>query len=105
MPIKDATPEQIRAMKERIYKKQDDRLAEQQMDEVVRMVQRRPFVSAPVRERRSLPSLEDAVDLFGSLAAAALAALLVNTGAVPLPYGLSVMLVFAIGGTLTIFKK
>lgn len=31
--------------------------------------------------------------------------MLVNTGAVPLPYGLSVMLISAIGGTLTIFRK
>ena len=45
MPIKDATPEQIRAMKSRLSRKHDDRLADYQMDEAVRMARRRPASS------------------------------------------------------------
>ena len=53
MPIKNATPEQIRAMRNRLQKKQADRQAETDMAEAVALVGRKnhPFVEAPDTER------------------------------------------------------
>lgn len=50
MPIKNATAQGIERLKQKLSQRQADRKAEQQMDEVVRMVQRRPFVALPAPE-------------------------------------------------------
>ena len=50
MPIKNATAQDIERLKQKLSQRQADRKAEQQMDEVVRMVQRRPFEAVPAPE-------------------------------------------------------
>lgn len=87
MSIKDATPEEIQALKARISKKQSDRLYEAQMDEVVRMVSKRPFVvtQASQEPHKGIP-MEAAIVATGTAAIAGAAALLGSTGAIPMHY-------------------
>lgn len=87
MSIKDATPEEIQALKARFSKKQSDRLCEAQMDEVVRMVGKRPFraTQASQEPHRAIP-VETAIVATGTAAIAGAAALLGSTGAVPMGY-------------------
>lgn len=87
MSIKDATPEEIQALKARFIKKQSDRLCEAQMDEVVRMVGKRPFgvTQASQEPHRGIP-MEAAIVATGTAAIAGVAAILGSTGAIPMGY-------------------
>ena len=79
MSIKDATPEEIAAMRERISKRQSDRRYELEMDQAVAMAcraNRSPFVW-----RYQGPFLESAIVATGMMATA---------GAVPVGYAVAV---------------
>ncbi len=82
MSIKDATPEEIQAMKARLSRRQSDRLYEAQMDEVVRMVGKHPFPPARAKWSAQTPTVESAVMVAGSAAIAGAAAILSNVGAI-----------------------
>ena len=88
MSAKDATPQEIQAMKDRLGQKWSDRWNEAHMDDAVRMAcraNRAPFV-----EQSQSPSLESVIVATGMMAAAGAAALLGNTGAVPMGYAVAV---------------
>lgn len=99
MSIKDATPEEISAMRERISKRQSDRRYELEMDQAVAMAcraNRSPFV-----ERYHGPFLESVIVATGMMATAgAAAAILGSTGAVPVGYAVAVTGV-AMAGAVT----
>lgn len=60
-----AEQKQIDEMKERLRKRQIERAAERDMDEVVRMVQRNPFVQAPTAKTNDeIKLLIDSIVLF-----------------------------------------
>lgn len=87
MSIKDATPEEIAAMRERISKRQSDRRYELEMDQAVAMAckaNRVPFV-----EQGKEPSLESVIVATGMVATARAAAILGSTGAVPMGYAVA----------------
>lgn len=87
MSIKDATPEEIAAMRERISKRQSDRRYELEMDQAVAMAckaNRVPFV-----EQGKAPSLERVIVATGMMATAGAAAILGSTGAVPMGYAVA----------------
>lgn len=87
MIIKDATPEEIAAMRERISKRQSDRRYEMEMDQAVAMAckaNRVPFV-----EQGKEPSLESVIVATGMMATAGAAAILGSTGAVPMGYAVA----------------
>lgn len=87
MSIKDATPEEIAAMRERINKRQSDRRYEMEMDQAVAMAckaNRVPFV-----EQGKEPSLESVIVATGMMATDGAAAILGNTGAVPMGYAVA----------------
>lgn len=87
MSIKDATPEEIAAMRERISKRQSDRRYELEMDQAVAMAckaNRVPFV-----EQGKEPSLESVIVAAGMMATAGAAAILGSTGAVPMGYAVA----------------
>lgn len=88
MSAKDATPQEIQAMKDRLGQKWSDRWNEAHMDDAVRMAcraNRAPFV-----EQSQSPSLESVIVATGMMATAGAAALLGNTGAVPMGYAVAV---------------
>ena len=98
MSIKDATPEEIAAMRERISKRQSDRRYEAEMDEAVAMAcraNRSPFV-----ERYQGPFLESVIVATGMMATAGAAAILGSTGTVPVGYAVAVTGV-AMAGAVT----
>ena len=87
MIIKDATQEEIAAMRERISKRQSDRRYEMEMDQAVAMAckaNRVPFV-----EQGKEPSLESVIVATGMMATAGAAAILGSTGAVPMGYAVA----------------
>lgn len=87
MSIKDATPEEIASMRERINKRQSDRRYEMEMDQAVAMAckaNRVPFV-----EQGKEPSLESVIVATGMMATAGAAAILGSTGAVPMGYAVA----------------
>lgn len=87
MSAKDATPQEIQAMKDRLGQKWSDRWNEAHMDDAVKMAcraNRAPFV-----ERNQSPSLENVIVATGMMATAGAAAILGNTGAVPMGYAVA----------------
>lgn len=98
MSIKDATPEEIAAMRERINKRQSDRRYEMEMDEAVAMAcraNRSPFPAA-----NQGPCMESIIVATGMMATAGAAAILGSTGAVPMGYAVAVAGV-AMAGAVT----
>ncbi len=88
MSAKDATPQEIQAMKDRLGQKWADRWNEAHMEDAVRMAcraNRTPFV-----EQNQAPSLESVIVATGMMATAGAAAILGNTGAVPMGYAVAV---------------
>lgn len=86
MSIKDATPEEIRALQERINRRQSDRKYEMEMDEAVAMAckaNRRPTMAAVAQK---LPSRESVMVATGTAMLAGVAAILGGTGAIPTGY-------------------
>lgn len=89
MSIIDATPEEIRAMQERISRRQSDRRYEMEMDQAVAMAcraNRRPTTSAPAQK---MPSRESVIVATGTAVIAGAAALLGSTGAIPMGYAVA----------------
>lgn len=87
MSAKDATPQEIQAMKDRLGQKWSDRWNEAHMDDAVKMAcraNRAPFV-----ERNQSPSLENVIVATGMMATAGAAAILGSTGAVPMGYAVA----------------
>lgn len=84
MSIKDATPEEIQALKTKINQRQADRLYEAQMDEVVKMVQKRTLVAAQAVQHPQTPPMESVISATGAAAIAGVAAILGNIGAIPM---------------------
>lgn len=103
MPIREASQAEILAMKERLNRRQGDRLAEKQMDEVVQMVgkKRRPFAKAPRRGRQERAQWETAGLAVGSCLLVSAAALLGNMEAITMGQAMGVMMVAAMGGTIS----
>lgn len=98
MSAKDATPQEIQAMKDRLGQKWSDRWNEAHMDDAVKMAcraNRAPFV-----ERNQSPSLENVIVATGMMATAGAAAILGSTGAVPIGYAVAVTGV-AMAGAVT----
>ena len=86
MSIKDATPEEIRAMQERISRRQSDRRYEMEMDQAVSMAckaNRRPIRTA---QAWTGPSRESVIVATGTAMLAGAAAILGGTGAIPTGY-------------------
>lgn len=86
MSIKDATPEEIRAMQERISRRQSDRRYEMEMDQAVSMAckaNRRPTRTAPTWAG---PSRESVIVATGTAMLAGAAAILGGTGAIHTGY-------------------
>lgn len=54
MLLVDATAADIAGMNERLEKKRTDKKAEKEMDQVVRMVQKHPFVKAPQEVKKKM---------------------------------------------------
>lgn len=105
MSILDASPEEIRAMQERINRRQSDRRYEMEMDQAVAMAckaNRRPTIPAPVKK---LPSRESVIVATGTAAIAGAAALLGSTGAVPMGYAVAVTGVALAGAVGEIAKS
>lgn len=87
MRAKDATPQEIQAMKDRLGQKWADRWNEAHMEDAVRMAckaNRVPFV-----EQGKEPSLESVIVATGMMATAGAAAILGSTGAVPMGYAVA----------------
>lgn len=98
MSIKDATPEEIAAMRERISKRQSDRRYEMEMDQAVAMACKAH--RAPFAEPYQGPCLESVIVATGMMATAGAAAILGSTGAVPMGYAVAVTGV-AMAGAVT----
>lgn len=98
MSIKDAAPEEIAAMRERINKRQSDRRYEAEMDEAVAMACRAN--RSPFAEPYHGTCLENALVATGMMATAGAAAILCSTGAVPMGYAVTVAGV-AMAGAVT----
>lgn len=84
MSIKDATPEEIQALKAKINQRQADRRYEAEMDEVVRMVQKHPLGAAQEAKQPQIPPMESVIAATGAAAIAGVAAILGNIGAIPM---------------------
>lgn len=84
MSIKDATPEEIQALKAKINQRQADRRYEAEMDEVVRMVQKRPLGTTQAVQQSQTPPRESVISATGAVAIAGVAAILGNIGAIPM---------------------
>lgn len=103
MSIKDATPQEIQAMKDRLEQKRYDRWNDAHMDDAVRMAcraNRAPFV-----EQSQSPSLESVIVATGMMATAGAAAILGNSGAVPMGYAAAVTGVAVFGATVQIIQE
>ena len=98
MSAKDATPQEIQAMKDRLSQKWADRWNEAHMEDAVRMAcraNRTPFV-----EQSQAPGLESVIVATGMMATAGAAAILGSTGAIPMGYAVAVTGV-AMAGAIT----
>ena len=99
MSIKEATPEEIQALKSRINRRQSDRRYEMEMDEAVAMAcraNRRPTAAPAAR----VPSRENVIVVTGTAMIAGAAALLSGAGVIPAGYAAmtaSVALAGAVG--------
>lgn len=103
MSAKDATPQEIQAMKDRLGQKWSDRWNEAHMDDAVKMAcraNRAPFV-----ERNQSPSLENVIVATGMMATAGAAAILGSTGAVPMGYAVTVAGVAMAGAATQVARE
>ena len=102
MSAKDATPQEIQAMKDRLGQKWSDRWNEAHMDDAVKMACQAN--RAPFAERNQSPSLESVIVATGMMATAGAEAILGNTEAilgnteaVPMGYAMAVTGVAVMG--------
>lgn len=88
MRAMDATPTDIKAMKDRLDQQRSDRWNDIHMDDAPRMVQakRRPVK----KERTNVPSRESVIVSTGMAATAGSAALLGGAGMIPAGYAIAV---------------
>lgn len=107
MSIKDATPEQIQALKAKINQRQADRRYEAEMDEVVRMVQKRPFVvtQATKQAQPQTPPRESVIAATGAVAIAGVAAILGNMGAIPMGYAVMATGAGLCGAAMEVYRN
>lgn len=103
MSIKDATPQDIQAMKDRLDRKWSDRWNDVHMDDAVKMACRanRP----PFAEKSQTPKLESVIVATGMMATAGAAAILGNAGAVPMGYAAAVAGIAVFGATVQIIQE
>lgn len=103
MSAKDATPQEIQAMKDRLGQKWSDRWNEAHMDDAVKMAcraNRAPFV-----ERNQSPSLENVIVATGMIATDGAAAILGSTGAVPMGCAVAVAGVAMAGAATQVARE
>ena len=103
MRAMDATPNDIKAMKERLNQQRADRWNDIHMDDAPRMVQRknRPQQTA---ERSASPTRESVILSAGMAMTAGSAALLGGAGAIPAGYAVAMTGVAVAGALSTICK-
>lgn len=86
MSIKEATPDEITALRERISRRQMDRRYEMEMDQAVAMaskVNRHPIQPVPTVK---VPDRESVIVATGTAMIAGTAAILSGAGAIPMGY-------------------
>ena len=104
MSIKEATPEEIQALKSRINRRQSDRRYEMEMDEAVAMAcraNRRPTAAPATR----LPSRESVIVVTGTAMVAGTAALLSGAGVIPAGYAAMTASVALAGAAVEIARS
>lgn len=102
MIIKDATPQEIQAMKDRLEQKRSDRWNDVHMDDAVKMACRAN--RAPFAEKDQTPRLESVIVATGMMATAG-AAILGNAGAVPMGYAVAVTGVAVFGAAVQVIQE
>lgn len=90
MSAKDATPQEIQAMKDRLGQKWADRWNDAHMDDGPRMVQAKRRPVKKQTERTNAPSRESVIVSTGMAATAGSAALLGGAGIIPAGYAIAV---------------
>lgn len=90
MSAKDATPQEIQAMKDRLGQKWADRWNDIHMDDAPRMVQAKRRPVKKQTERTNEPSRESVIISTGMAATADSAALLGGAGMIPAGYAIAV---------------
>lgn len=103
MSIKDATPQEIQAMKDRLEQKRSDRWNDAHMDDAVKMACRAN--RTPSAEQSQTPSLESVIVATGMMATAGAAAILGNSGAVSIGYAVAVTGVAVFGAAAKIIQE
>lgn len=103
MIIKDATPQKIQAMKDRLEQKRSDRWNDVHMDDAVKMACRAN--RAPFAEKDQTPRLESVIVATGMMAPAGAAAILGNAGAVPMGYAVAVTGVAVFGAAVQVIQE
>ena len=90
MSAKDATPQEIQAMLDRLDQKRADRWNDIHMDDGPRMVQAKRRPAKKQSERANAPSLESVILSTGMAATAGSAVLLGGAGMIPAGYAIAV---------------
>lgn len=90
MSAKDATPQEIQAMKDRLGQKRADRWNDIHMDDAPKMVQAKRRPVKKQTERTNAPSRESVIVSTGMAATAGSAALLGGAGIIPAGYAIAV---------------
>lgn len=103
MSIKDATPQEIQAMKDRLEQKRSDRWNDAHMDDAVRIACRAN--RAPFAEKDQAPRLESVIVATGMMATAGAAAILGNAGAVPIGYAAAVTGIAVFGAAVQVIQE
>lgn len=87
---KDATPQQVEAMKRRLNQQRSDRWNDIHMDDAPKMVQAKRRPAKKQTERTNEPSRESVIISTGMAATADSAALLGGAGMIPAGYAIAV---------------
>ena len=103
MSIKDATPQEIQAMKDRLEQKRSDRWNDAHMDDAVKIACRANRTQSA--EQSQTPSLEGVIVATGMMATAGAAAILGNSGAVSMRYAAAVTGVAIFGAAAKIIQE
>lgn len=90
MSAKDATPQEIQAMKDRLCQKRADRWNDIHMDDGPKMVQAKRRPTKAKTEKVSAPSRESVIVSAGMAVTASSAALLGGAGMIPAGYAIAV---------------
>lgn len=104
MSAKDATPQEIQAMKDRLGQKRADRWNDIHMDDAPKMVQAKRRPVKKQTERTNAPSCESVIVSAGMAMTAGSAALLDGAGMIPAWYAVAMTSVAVAGALSTICK-